>query len=88
VSKPIRHDEALEAKLILEKAVDKIWVLAGCATVDLERVRTSLHNEFQWTYSIISGHDRSDTSVHTLGKRPKVDLVHCAIIFEYISIML
>lgn len=64
LSRPVRHHESLESKLVLENPIQRVVVLAGIRPVD-EVVRT---------------HHRRDPSHDTTQERSDIDLMLGAII--------
>jgi hypothetical protein len=61
---PIRHDVSLEAELSLQDAVLGLGVFASVGAVE----------------SLVSAHERSCTSLHSIGERPEVKLVKGSVV--------
>lgn len=64
LGRPIAHDEALEAHLVLEDTVEELGVLATIRVVDL----------------IVRAHDGTDASADGISKGPGVELVHSLVV--------
>ena len=64
LGEPVRHDEALEAHLVLQHAAEQLGVSAGGRVVD----------------HVVRAHDASDARAHGVGEGPAVDLVQRAVI--------
>lgn len=79
---PVRKNETLETKLVLEEVVLDVRVLARVGVVDLVSSQQS-SAELQAlliTYLVVRAHNTGCSSTNSISKRPQVQLVHGNII--------